>query len=297
MNHQLRPLKKTWKSFKRQPLLHLASIATISVSCLIMGSFLLGYRNFENIAEKSNPHVTGTVYLKEGLSDSAVSLLRENILAQENVVRATFKSKRKVADELQVFLGTTGSEILPGSELFPDLIEIDLNQETSPEQITALKSVLATLPQISEVDFSEDWLTQYKKVRGVLTTIGWVLISALIVGCGFIIANFMGMRHQARKEEMEIVQLIGAETSFVLAPFLWEGVLEGILGAGSAMVLLFLAKWILGGVSALNWSSVLGVSSWLFLSVGQGLFLLFVGITMALVGSIAVFLRTSEQVR
>ncbi|NBT59636.1 FtsX-like permease family protein, partial [bacterium] len=185
----------------------------------------------------------------------------------------------------------------PGSELFPDLIEIDLNQETSPEQITALKSVLATLPQISEVDFSEDWLTQYKKVRGVLTTIGWVLISALIVGCGFIIANFMGMRHQARKEEMEIVQLIGAETSFVLAPFLWEGVLEGILGAGSAMVLLFLAKWILGGVSALNWSSVLGVSSWLFLSVGQGLFLLFVGITMALVGSIAVFLRTSEQVR
>ncbi|MFM8314902.1 MAG: permease-like cell division protein FtsX, partial [Deltaproteobacteria bacterium] len=92
-----------------------------------MGSFLLGYRNFESIAEKTNPHMTGTVYLKEGLSDAQIGLLKENILSQENVLRATFKSKRKVADELQVFLGSTGTEILPGSELFPDLIEIDLN--------------------------------------------------------------------------------------------------------------------------------------------------------------------------
>lgn len=296
MTHQLRPLKKTWKSFRRQPLLHLASIATIGVSCLIMGSFLLGYRNFESIAEKTNPHMTGTVYLKEGLSENQIDLLKENILSQENVLKATFKSKRNVADELQVFLGTTSSEILPGSELFPDLIELELNQNTSPQEVTALKNILSKESQISEIDFSEDWLTQYKKVRSILTTIGWILISALVIGCGFIIANFMGMRHQARKEEMEIVQLIGAQTSFVLAPFLWEGVIEGILGAGSAIGLLFAAKWILGDVLAINWGSVLGVSSWMFLSFGQGLLLLFVGITMALVGSIAVFLRTSEQV-
>ncbi|MFM8268664.1 MAG: cell division protein FtsX, partial [Pseudomonadota bacterium] len=165
-----------------------------------------------------------------------------------------------------------------------------------PQEITALKSVLSKDAQISEVDFSEDWLTQYKKVRSILTIIGWCLISALIVGCGFIIANFMGMRHQSRKDEMEIVQLIGAETSFVLAPFLWEGVLEGILGAGSAMTILFLSKWILGDLIASHWGSVFGVSSWMFLSLGQGLLLLFVGITMALLGSLAVFFRTSEQV-
>ncbi|NBX76162.1 MAG: FtsX-like permease family protein [Proteobacteria bacterium] len=296
MNHQLRPLKKTLKSFKRQPLLHLASIATISVSCLIMGSFFLGYRNFESIAEKTNPHMTGTVYLKEGLNDNQIALLKENILSQENVLKAAFKSKRKVADELQVFLGTTGSEILPGSELFPDLIELELNPETTSQEIAALKSILGKDLQIAEVDFSEDWLTQYKKVRSILTTIGWVLISALVIGCGFIIANFMGMRHQSRKEEMEIVQLIGAETSFVLAPFLWEGIIEGVLGAGFSMTLLLLAKWLLGDVLASNWGSVLGVSSWMFLSVAQCLLLLFVGITMALVGSIAVFLRTSEHV-
>lgn len=297
MNHQLRPIKKTWRSFKRNPLLHVASIATIGVSCLIMGSFLLGYRNFESIAEKTNPHVTGTVYLKEGLSESQVGVLRENILAQENVVKAVFKPKRKVADELQVFLGASGSEVLPGSELFPDLIELELNPDTSPIQISALKTVLASLSQVSEVDFSEDWLNQYKKIRGILTSIGWVLISALIIGCGFIIANFMGMRHQARKEEMEIVTLIGAQKSFVLAPFLWEGTIEGILGASSSIALLFCATWFFGDVVGTNWASAFGVSSWMFLSFWQCLFLFFVGITMALVGSIAVFLRTSEQVR
>ena len=123
--------------------------------------------------------------------------------------------------------------------------------------------------------------------------IGWVLIVALVLGCSFIIANFMGIRHQARKEEMEIVQLIGAERSFVLAPFMWEGLVEGILGALFAMGSLMFCKWGLGDVLARDWNSLLGISSWMFLSWAQIILLLFIGITMALLGSIAVFFRTA----
>lgn len=289
----LRPLKKTIKSFRRNPLMHLASIGTIGVSCLILGTFLLCYRNFETIAEKTNPHLTGTVYLKEGLSEPQLADLREELLSYPAVKKVTYKPKAKVANELQAFLGASHSEILPGSELFPDLMELEFSREVPALDLTVLKSQLNQTPLIAEVDFSEDWLSQYKKVRSFLTMIGWVLIIALVLGCSFIIANFMGIRHQARKEEMEIVQLIGAERSFVIAPFMWEGLVEGILGAAFAMGFLMFSKWGLGDVLARDWNSLLGISSWMFLSWAQIILLLFIGITMALLGSLAVFFRTA----
>lgn len=293
----LRSLKKTWKSFKRQPLMHLASIATISVSCLILGSFLLGYRNFENLAEQTNTSITGTAYLKSGLTELQISDLRERLLSQENVSKVTFKSKNRVADELQDFLGASAGEALPGSELFPDLMEIELNRESSSQTVTSLKTMFAKDAAITELDFSDDWLAQYKKVRSFLNSIGWVLIVGLVFGCGFIIANFMGIRHQSRKEEMEIIQLIGAERGFVLAPFLWEGLFEGLMGAGLSLVLLSGMKWILGDLLVKDWQSLLGISSWAFLSLPQSLLLLILGITMALMGSLTVFFRTTEQLR
>lgn len=297
MSTRLRAIKRTWKNFKRHPLLHLASISTISASCLILGGFLLCSRNFENLAEKTNPNVTGTVYLRENLSEGQIAELKERILSQDNVMKVSFKPKKKVADELQIFLGSNAGEVLPGAELFPDLIELELNKNTSAQDLIALKTVISREPEITEVDFSEDWLAQYKKVRGLLSGIGWTLMIALVLGCSFIIANFMGMRHQSRKEEIEIVQLIGAERSFVLTPFIWEGLIEGILGSGAAMAILLIGKWLLGDLLASQWNAILGTSSWLFLSFGQMILLGFIGITTALLGSFTVFLKTAERFR
>lgn len=277
--------------------MHLASMSTIAVSCLILGTFLLCYRNFETLAENSNPHMTGTAYIKDNLSALQIDELRERLLSLENVKRVTYKSKTKVADELQVFLGASGTEVLPGSELFPDLMELELNKDTSAQDLASLKKTIGRETLVTEVDFSEDWLAQYKKVRGILETVGWILSAALVIGCGFIIANFMGIRHQARKEEMEIVQLIGAEKSFILTPFIWEGILEGVFGAGASIVLLLFLKWFLASIIGTEWNSVLGISSWMFLTLGQMLLVGFVGIAMALLGSFAVFFRTVEQVR
>jgi len=292
-----RAISRTWKNFKRHPLLHLASISTISASCIILGGFLLCSRNFQNIAEKTNPNITGTAYLRENLSDYQVSQLKDRLLAQNHIMKVSFKPKKKVADELQIFLGSSAGEVLPGSELFPDIMELELHKDTSTGDIAALTKLLSREPEITEVDFSEDWLAQYKKVRGLISGLGWVLMLALVLGCSFIIANFMGMRHQSRKEEIEIVQLIGAERSFVLTPFVWEGVIEGLLGAGLAMGILLFGKWLLGDLIANEWTAVLGTSSWLFLSIEQMLLLAFIGMATALLGSFTVFFKTAERFR
>ena len=59
-----RGLRRSITDFRRHPWLHLISISTIAVALLILGTFFLCYRNFEALAEKTSPQVTGTVYLK-----------------------------------------------------------------------------------------------------------------------------------------------------------------------------------------------------------------------------------------
>lgn len=290
-----RGLKRSLDHFRLHPWLHLASVGAITISLVILGGFFLCYRNFEVISEKASPALTGTIYLKDALTDSEVARVRERVLSLENVKKVAFKPRRIVVDELQVFLGASGMESLPGSELFPDVLEVELKKETPAQSVTTLKSVIAKFSEVTEVDFSEDWLFQFKKVRQFLQGFGFVLMAGILFGCGFMIANFMGMRHQSRKNEIEIVNLMGAHRNFILTPFIWEGVIEGIIGSCLALLILYFIRIVLSSLLLVNWSSMLGVKEFLYLSVSQLLILICVGVATALVGGITVFLRFQEN--
>lgn len=290
-----RGLKRILIDFRRHPWLHVISVVTITVALLILGSFFMAYRNFEVVAEKASPSLTGTVYLKEALTDTEIQRLKEKILSLENVQRVQFKAKKAVVEDLQVFLGASGMENLPGSELFPDVFEVELRKEAPQNAVTVLKSVIGRYGEVSEVDFSEDWLAQFKKVRQFLKIFGFLLMIGILFGCSFMIANFMGMRHQSRKNEIDIVNLMGAHRNFILTPFIWEGLIEGLMGAFFALVILYAGKGFLSTLVVVNWSSMLGIKTLLYLSFGQVLMLTCVGVAMALFGGITVFLRFQEN--
>jgi cell division transport system permease protein len=290
-----RGLKRSLTDFKRHPWLHVMSISTISVALIIIGAFLLCLRNFNYVAEKTSPQITGTFYLKEELSAVDVQRLKEKILSLEHVKKVVFKPKRSVVEELQVFLGGSSTEILPGGELFPDVYEIELKKDTSPSEIGIIKSILHRFPEAAEVDFSDDWLAQYKRVQHLLTWVGFILMAGVIIGCTFIIANFMGMRHQQRKNEIEIVNLIGAHRNFILSPFLWEGAIEGVLGALVSLVILYFGQFVASTLLHAQWVNFLSLQSWLFLSLWQMGLVVVLGVMMALFGGVTVFWRFQEN--
>ena len=289
-----RALRRSVADFKRHPWLHLISIATVTAALLILGGAFLCYRNFESLAEKTNPGVMGTAYLREALPEKDLGTLRDRIESLDGIQKVVFKSKSSIVEELQSFMGTLESGPIPGSELFPDVLEIEMKPGSRPEQVAGLKGVLVKQPEITEVDFSEDWLLQYRRVRQVLRAFGIVLMAAIIIGCSFIIANFMGMRHQSRREEIDIARLIGAKDRFIFTPFLWEGIIEGLIGASFALGILYFIRSVLSTIVTVQWASLLGVHGWLFLNAGQVLLVMVIGIAMAIFGSITVFLRFQE---
>jgi len=290
-----RGLRRSFGDFKRHPWLHLVSILTIEVSLLILGIFFLCYRNFEALAEKTTTLTTGTVYLKESLAEGEVAALKERIFSMTAVKNISFKDRHSIMEELHTFLGSSPTEKMPPGELFPDVLEIEVKKDATAVQVNELKSVVSKMPEVSEVDFSEDWLAQFHRLRRMIGLFGFFLMTGVIIGCGFIIANFMGIRHQSRKNEIDIVRLHGAHRNFILAPFLWEGFIEGIIGSSLAIGSLYGAKILVGAFVSTQWANLIGMREILFLSALQVLAVVTVGIAMAFFGSITVFLRFQES--
>lgn len=290
-----RGLKRSIIDFQRHPWLHFVSMSTITVVLSIIGVFFLCYRNIENMADRARSHSTGTAYLKEGLSDPELASLKNRIHALPSVRDLVFKSKDSVMEELQSFLGTHPGDRLPGAELFPDILEIEVKSDATTNDMMELKTMISQMPEVTDVDFSEDWMIQFQKLRRFLGLCGLTLTIGAIVGCGFIIANFMGMRHQARRNEIDIVRLHGAHRNFILSPFLWEGAIEGILGSILALMAVYVLKVLLGTAISVEWANILGVKDLLFLSYGQVAVVMLIGIAMAFFGSVTVFLRFQES--
>ena len=161
-----RGLRRSFSDFRRHPWLHVVSILTITVALLILGAFFLGYRNLENIADKARSHTTGTVYLKDSLPETSISALKDRILSLGTVRGVTYKAKHAVMEELSSFLGSqTVDNSMPGSELFPDVMEVEIRRESTSADLADLRSVISKMPEVSDVDFSDDWLAQFNKIR------------------------------------------------------------------------------------------------------------------------------------
>jgi cell division transport system permease protein len=284
-----RSLKRSLSDFSRHPWLHLVSVATITVALLMVGVFLVCRTNLEQLADQTKNLTTGTVYLKENLEGAKVPQIREKILAIPGVKDVTFKSKAAVMEELQVFLNVSAPS--GPQEIFPDILEVELKPQLSPQQMTDLKIMITQIAGVGEIDFSDEWISKFQKIRNILGWAGILLGFGVIVGSGFIIANFMGMRHQARKSEIEIVQLHGAQRAFVMTPFLVEGFFEGIIGALLSLIVLAVMTWLISAWISVQWSSLVGIKQLSYLSLPQMGLVLLMGIAMAFFGSVAVYLR------
>lgn len=290
-----RGLRRVFSDFRRHPWLHFISITTITVALILVGAFLVFFQNVEKVTEKTNPRVTGTIYLREGLTNDQVRELRDKVFALETVRQVVFKDRDSVVGEIQSFLGEATHRVLPGAEIFPDVLEVELDASAKSEAVALVQKSLLSMAGVQDVDFSDGWLVQYKKIRGLGQFVGIFILVALVIGCGFLIANFMGLRHQARRQEIHIARMMGAHRNFILAPFVWEGVIEGLLGGVIAVLVLYIGTVVFSQVIMMEWGALLGLRKLAFLSLPQLMCVFVVGIAMALIGSILVFFRFQEN--
>lgn len=242
----------------------LLSTATIAIALFVTGAFLVVTSNLERLAEEWSGAAEMSVYLTDDLDGAARAAIERELTASPGVSGVVFVSKEAaLARFRQTFpdlAGTLGS--LEGNPL-PASLDVRLRSSAEAQRgIEALVATLRTTPGVSDVRYDKEWLDRLLRGLRLLRVIGLSLGGALILAAALTIANVVRLALNARRDELDIMHLVGAPTAYVRGPFIMEGALHGGLGALVALVALavvFFAtreRFLLPLAAALNLSAV-----------------------------------------
>jgi len=292
-------LANTLAGLRGSPVTSAIATATIGVCLLLVGAFALLVSNMQSILARFGEELHVVAYLAPGVGDEQLGALMERALAQPGVETVEYVSAEEAAarfrsaqPERAVLLDGLEQNPLPAS------VEVRLDaQHRSSEAVAALSQLLSGLAGVAEIGSGNEWIEGYAQAVALIRSIGLAIGVVLALATLLIVANTIRLSIYARRDEIDILRLVGASRSYVAAPFLLEGLVEGVAGGLLGLVLLGaawsgLAPMLGGGLTLL-----IGDSEPQFLSPSAAGWLVAGGALLGLAGSAAALLQSRERAR
>lgn len=233
-----------------------AAICMIIACLLIMGTFSLVAVNLEHNLTMLEDENEFLVYIDDSLSEEEARALQPKIEAIPNVSSATFITREEAMEKFLEDKENTLFSILPDSvcrhRFSIHVVDIEQLQDTVQQA--------AALPQVANYKAAFEVAEGFVTARNVAGGIAVILIAILFLISLFIIANTIKLATFARREEIAIMKMCGATNAFVRWPFVFEGLILGLVGAAVA----FFLQW---GVYTLIANSVASGSGLAFIDI------------------------------
>lgn len=220
---------------------NLTTIAIIGISMLIFSSFSLIAFNLTSFLKAWEEKIEVIAYLKKGVALDEVERLLRKIRRFEGVEAVKYVSPNEAMAFMEMKLGDQ-KNLLEGIQpaILPSSIEIRLMKDfRNTPSIKGIVTQLRQLPQIDEIQYGQEWVETFLTLVHLFRITQWVLGGLLLMGIIFITFNTLQLTISSRKEEIEIMQILGARPSFIQAPFYVEGLIQGFVGTGLAILFLF----------------------------------------------------------
>ena len=237
-------LARTIQDMRRNLFPDVATIGVITISVLIFSAFSLIAFNLAAFLKIWEDKIEVIAYLKRKTPASEVETLSNNIRQMGGVESVKYISSSDAMAFMEARLGGQ-KNLLEGIQptVLPPSLEVQLRKEyRNAIKIGEVVSQLKQFSQIEEIQYSQEWVEMFSSLVHILRITQWFLGGLLLVAMAFIISNTLQLTISSRQEEIEIMQLVGASPSFVRIPFYVEGMIQGFLGAGLALLILFVLQ-------------------------------------------------------
>ncbi len=228
----------------------LASVATISACLFLFGLFYAIVANFQNIVKTAEEGVSLTVFFHDE-RDDCESHVEGEIPTDERIdeIGQQIAARMEVSDVVFIsddeawatfgpsYFGENYADGFPENPLEGDnSYEVYLNDVSMQD---ALVTWLQSIPEVGRVNYSELTANTLSGVNLLIAYVSVGIIVILLAVSIFLISNTVAIGISVRKEEINIMKYIGATDFFVRAPFVLEGMLIGVFGAGLPLLLIY----------------------------------------------------------
>ena len=227
-----RLLRRALINLWRAPLPSLLAVVTIALALFLGGALAFSILGARALLASWGAQPTVTAYLDRALSEDQARAVAARVHADHPEVEVVLVSPAQALDRLRVQLGNLGGALdgLPRNPL-PATLEL-----TPPggSDLRALADGISGVGGVAEVDYGREWVDRLEALGGALRGFGTASLALLAFAALLVVANTIRLAVYARRDEIEIMKLVGATDGYVRAPFLLEGALQGLCGAALA---------------------------------------------------------------
>jgi cell division transport system permease protein len=226
-------LREGLAGFHRAKLMSLLSVSSITAALFLLGTFLLVTLNFHLALRGLRERFEIQAFIREGAPEAQVVVAGSAIRSIPGVKDAAFVSKEEALKRFREELGDRGG-LLSAIEAnpLPRSFRVSLQAEhRNPESMSAIAEKIQKLPGIEEVEYGKAWLGRLYRVGYLLVVIDVSLLVIVSLAAVMVVFNTIQLTLYARRQEVEIMRLVGATDAFIQRPFLLEGMAQGLIGS------------------------------------------------------------------
>jgi cell division transport system permease protein len=235
-------MRRTFQNMMGNLFPNLITIGIIAISMLIFSTFTLLAYNLTNFLKIWEDKIEVIAYLKRGTPSGEVEPLLDKTRLLEGVEVVRYVSPYDAMAFMETKLGRQ-KNLLQGIQpaVLPHSFEIQLKKEyRNSTKIKEVVTHLKKIPQFEEIQYGQEWVETFSVLVHILRLTQWILGGLLLIAVVFITSNTLQLTISSRREEIEVMQWVGASPAFIRVPFYMEGLIQGLLGGGLAILFLFL---------------------------------------------------------
>jgi cell division transport system permease protein len=228
----LRFYRRAVQDIRSNRFINSVTVITIALSVLIVSSFALFLTNIAGLIDSWQHGVRVMAYLKSDVPEGEIAELSGKIRSMYGVAQVNFISSEEAFRRLKEQMHRQASLLTNLKENpLPDAFEIRmLPANQTGDKMERLASLLGSLPQVEDVEYGQQWIGRMTSIFSLFRIAGYALGGLFFMASVFIVANTIRLVLYTRRQEIEIMRLVGATDAFIKMPFYVEGLLLGGFG-------------------------------------------------------------------
>jgi cell division transport system permease protein len=216
------------------------SMATIAIAFVTLGGFLLVAANLQSLVERWASSAELSVYLRDDVDDVSRQTLVDELGAHAAVAGVEYVSKAEALARFRRDFPEIADVAESADNPFPPSIEVRLHTDpASSGAADAMATALAEREGVVDIRYDREWLSRLMAIIGSIRLAGVTAAAVLVLGAAFTVAAVVRLSLQTRREEVDIMRLVGAPFAFIRGPSIAEGTILGGIGALLSVAMLW----------------------------------------------------------
>lgn len=243
-------IKDDLRSFRRSWVHHtgmqLATLTVLAATLTVVGFVFSLAMNLNRLLTSWGESVQMSVYLAEDTSDEQIKRMKRQIEKIPGIARVTYTPRETATENFKTQMASYAPDLLDDADFsnpFPASFRVALKggvqTDGDVKRMEELASEIGQMQGVEDVSYGQSWVKNYSSFVSALSAAGGVVVAILLAGSLFVIGNSIQASISARREEIEILELVGATSRMIRRPYVFEGMMMGLIASAFALSINF----------------------------------------------------------